>query len=81
MGAEKPILVFAPVNSYISDYAKKHGFALVLNELNPIKLRQYIYKLLDDSSLKCKLVKNARKIKNKHTASVVSTKLQKAMFE
>jgi len=80
LGAGKPILVLAPVNSYISDYAKKHGFALVLNELNPIKLKQYIYKLLDDNLLRCKLLKNAEKIRDSHKASVVSHKLQEALF-
>jgi len=80
LGAGKPILVLAPENSYISDYAKKHGFALVLNELNSIKLRQYIYELLDDNSLRQKLVKNAKKIRDRHKASTVSAKLQKALF-
>lgn len=80
LGAGKPILVLAPEGSYISDYAKKHRFALVLNELNPMKLKQNIYKLLDDSSLRCKLIKNVEKIRDRHTASVVSLKLQKALF-
>ena len=80
LAASKPILVVAPEDSYISDYAKKHGFALVLNELNPIKLKQYIYELLGDNLLRCKLVKNAEKVKGRHMASVVSLKLQEAIF-
>jgi len=78
--ARRPILILAPENSYISNYAKKHGFALVLNELNPIKLKQYIYKLLDDNSLRHILIKNAEKVRYRHKASVVSLKLQKALF-
>lgn len=76
----KPILILAPEDSYISDYAKKHGFALVLNELNSIKLRQYIYKLLSDYSLRHKLIKNAEEVRDRHKASAVSIKLQKALF-
>lgn len=81
LASGKPILVLAPEDSYISDFAKKNGFALVLNELNPIKLKQYIYKLLNDYSLRQKLIKNAEKVKDRHKASIVSLKLQKALFE
>ena len=80
LAAGKPILVFAPEDSCLSAYAKKHGIALILNELNSSKLSQYFYKLLEDNSLRKKLVKNVKKIKEKHRASVVSLKLQEALF-
>ncbi len=81
LGSGKPILILAPENSYISNYAKIHGFALVLNELNPIKLKQYIYNLLNDNVLRQKIIKNIEIIKEKHRASTISLKLQKALFE
>ena len=80
LAAGTPILVFAPEDSCLSAYAKKHGIALILNELNSSKLSQYFYKLLEDNSLREKLVKNVKKIKEKHRASVVSLKLQKTLF-
>lgn len=56
----KPILVHAPKEYYIAKYAKKHNFALVVDEENIEKLKEAIVELIHNKTLKKKLIFNAR---------------------
>ena len=73
----KPILVHAPACAYISQYARKEGFGLVVDTFNPTDLQKAIQRLLSDQGLRQELVRNARRILVRHEATSVSRRLQK----
>ena len=56
-----PILVHAPAYAYISWYARKHGWGLVVDKRNGEGLKRAILNLISDKSLREELVKNAQK--------------------
>jgi len=55
----RPVLIHAPRGSYISEYAKGHNFALVVDEENIEKLKEAITELIVNKSLVRKLTANA----------------------
>ncbi len=55
----RPILIHAPRGSYITEYAKKHNFALVVDEENIEKLKEAIRELCNNKELVTKLVDSA----------------------
>jgi len=55
----RPILIHAPQSSYIAQYAKKHNFALVVDEENIEKLKEAIVELITNKNLVKKLTNNA----------------------
>ncbi len=57
----RPILVHAPLDSYISEYAKKYDFALVVDQPNIEKLKESITTLLTDDKTVARLTENAFK--------------------
>lgn len=73
----RPILIHAPAGSDIAKYAKKHKFALVVDEENVEKLKQAIKRLVFDKELIKQLVNNAWQtaILN-HNAKLTSQKFQ-----
>lgn len=73
----RPILIHAPARSDIANYAKKHKFALVVDEENFEKLKQAIKRLVFDKELIKQLVNNAWQtaILN-HNAKLTSQKFQ-----
>lgn len=82
LASGKPILVHAPRGSYISEYAKKHNFALVVDEENIEGLKEAIVKLIFDQKLVKQLVENARKtFFLNHDAATTSKKLQNFFLE
>lgn len=61
LASGRPILVFAPADSYISWYFKKYQCGLVIDDQDPEKLIKGLELLINDSSLQRQLVENARK--------------------
>lgn len=70
-----PILINAPENSYISWYARKYGFAYVVNSQQENDLQDAVSFLLNNKSSREELVKNALKLAKRHEAKVVSQKM------
>ena len=60
LASDTPILVHAPPEAYISWYAQKYGWGMVVDKPNPKLLKIAILKLLGDKKLQQDLIKNAR---------------------
>ena len=56
-----PILVHAPPYAYISWYARKYGWGLMVDKPDPELLKEAILKLISDKKLQQDLIKNAQK--------------------
>ncbi len=74
-----PILVHAPEYAYISWYARKYGWGLVVDKPNLELLREAVEVLLRDDFLKEKLVQNAFNTVKMHDEVSVSNTLQKCL--
>jgi len=61
LASGRPILVFAPADSYISWYFKKYQCGLVIDNQDPKELIKGLELLINDSSLQRQMVENARK--------------------
>lgn len=61
LASGRPILVFAPADSYISWYFKKYQCGLVIDNQDPEELLKGLEILINDSSLQRHLIENARK--------------------
>jgi len=72
---EVPILVHAPRNSYLARYAKKEGFALVVDEDNILKLKQSLEHLIADKKLQEELILNAKKTSKKHDVNLITKQM------
>jgi len=72
LAAERPILVHAPEDAYISWYAKKHGFGLVVDRPDITLLRESVRQLINDKELREELVLNASNLCKMHDVSKVS---------
>lgn len=73
----RPILIHASKESYIAKYAKKHNFALVVDEENIEKLKEAITELITNRNLVKRLTTNAWQIAlNNHDATKTSKLLQ-----
>ncbi|MBI4250267.1 hypothetical protein HY622_01625 [Candidatus Uhrbacteria bacterium] len=59
--AGRPILVHAPTNSCLVNYARKHGFAEIADQNDSGMLSHSIQKLLTDKQYGAMLVENAKK--------------------
>ncbi len=80
LAAGRPILVYAPTDSYYAQYACEDGFGLVVDQPDPGLLHQAILKLQGDASLREQLVVNARRTAKKHHDSAkVSAQLQQLL--
>ncbi len=77
----KPILVYAPPYSHIARYAKEEGFALVVDEPDPEKLRQAIETLLTDRHLCQRLQKQAQRVlQANHQIKPIQAQFQKTLL-
>lgn len=77
LAAGRPIIVYAPSDSYYAKYAKKEGFGLVVDKPDLNLLREAIIELKNNRSLCERLVKNARRVAIEyHDAEKLSSKLQ-----
>lgn len=80
LAAGRPIIVYAPSSSYCAKYAKEAGFGLVVTEPDCKLLLDAVSKLKKDSTLRKKLVVNAKKtLMECHNAERVSVELQKIL--
>lgn len=74
-----PILVHAPPYAYISWYARKYGWGLVVDKPNPGLLKEAILKLLSNKKLQQDLVKNAQQTALLHDQDRVAGIFKKAL--
>ncbi|MBI3596523.1 MAG: glycosyltransferase [Nitrospirae bacterium] len=74
-----PVLVHAPEDAYISWYAKTYRWGLVVDKPSPELLKEAIWNLLNNGTLREQLVENALKTVQMHDGLAVSTILQKYM--
>ena len=75
-----PILVHAPAECQIAQYAKEHGFALVVDKPDVEELRGAVTRLLQDQSLRAQLVARAWDTAVKyHDAKKAAGQLEQAL--
>lgn len=80
LAAGRPILVHAPPDSYVSQYARKNGFGLVVDRLEFDTLRDATVRLLQDAHLCEDLAVNALNTAKRHDAALVSRRLQEYLL-
>lgn len=61
-----PILVHAASDDYIAEYARKEGWGLVVDKNDPHLLAKAVKKLINDNSLRKRLVKRAFQVAREH---------------
>jgi len=74
-----PILLHSPKDSYLTYIAKKEGFAYVVDEDDPLLLRDAISKLLSDTELRASLITKAFEFARSRDSRFWSTKLKEAL--
>lgn len=75
--AGRPILVYAPTESYYAEYARQQDFALIVDKPDYNALRCAILEFLNNPDLQYRLVTAAKKTaKEYHDAKKVSAQLQ-----
>lgn len=79
--ASRPILIHAPKDSFIVDYAQRNDFAVCVAENNVDLLANAIRNLIRDKDLKLKLVNNCQKTLLQHNSKTVYNKFSKIMDE
>lgn len=72
LAAGRPIIVHAPSDSYISWYAKKNGWAYIVDELDKNKLKEAILKIMSSEKLQQELILNAKKTVLLHESKEVA---------
>ena len=77
LAAGRPVLVYAPPDSYYARYARREGFGLVVDKPDRDLFRKPIFDLKHDAALSRHLVENARRIAvQNHDAVRLSARLQ-----
>lgn len=71
LAAGTPIIVHAPEDAYISWYARKYGWGLVVDKPEPKLLREAIQNLLQDKVLAARLVESGLSTVRMHDESLV----------
>ena len=80
--AAKPILIQAPPNSYLNQYAEEEGFAYIANEDSVDSIKVGIRKILRDKNYSEKLINSARAtFKKNHHPSTSRLRLIKIIEE
>jgi len=59
LASKRPILVHAPVDSYVSWYFKKHDCGIVVDQNRPEELLAGIRSIIEDRGLRTRVIKNA----------------------
>ena len=78
--AGRPILVYAPAESYYARYARQEGFAFVVDQPNCDVLRRAVLELQNNADLRHRLVTSAKRTARKyHDAKQVSLRLQSVL--
>ncbi len=52
LAAARPILVHAPPDAYISNYFRRHGCGVVVDERDPVAVAQALERILGDAELR-----------------------------
>jgi glycosyltransferase involved in cell wall biosynthesis len=81
MTSNRPILIHAPKDAFISKYALENQFAYVVNEPNVVQLKAAISALLTDNALRDNLVANAKATYQKNHDSAKVAEQFKQYFE
>lgn len=82
LAAGKPIIVYAPHDSYVSCYARERGFALVVDKPEIDELKGAILSLLQDRKLSNRLGRMARRTAEmNHDAKKISRAFQQHFCE
>jgi len=76
LAAEKPILIHAPSDCFLSYYARKEGFGYVVDKFDKNELKDALMRILEDKALQRKLTENAKRTVGVHDARVVSERLK-----
>jgi len=76
----RPIVIFAPADSYHSISASEGNWALVINKNSPELLAQKIQELISDIALQEKLVENAFSEARKRASSIHANELLKLIL-
>lgn len=80
LAAGRPILIHAPPYAYINEYARREGFAEVIDEENIDKLSEAVRKLIADVQYSRRLIENAKRTLYKnHDATVNARKLARIL--
>ena len=79
--AKRPILIHAPKDSFIVNYAKKNGFAVCVTENGTNSLANAIQNLIENKNLSVELIKNCQKTFLQHSSRIVYKKFVKIMGE
>jgi len=80
MVSGRPILIYAPKESYISKYGKKNNFAAVVDEESVTAIQFAIRKIVSDKAYAAELVQNARKVfRENHDATANAKALSEAI--
>ena len=60
LASGKPIIVHAPSYAYVSDYARTHGWAQVVDQPQPDVLKKMLMEVIGDENLRNMIVRKAR---------------------
>ncbi|NMB92251.1 MAG: glycosyltransferase family 4 protein [Parcubacteria group bacterium] len=81
MASGVPILVYAPKNIALTEYAIQNKCALVISTRDLNYLKNGIITLIEDSNLREKIAKNAMSlVEKRHSASIVRNEFREALF-
>jgi hypothetical protein len=80
MVSGRPILIHAPPYCFLSRFARREQFALVVDENDPLLLREGVERLLKDADLCAHLVSNARRVAQRFRGEESAGKLKRELF-
>jgi glycosyltransferase involved in cell wall biosynthesis len=75
LASGRPVLIHAPPYAYLGEYARKEGFALVVDEEDTQKLRESVRRLVSDVQYSRQLIENAKRTLKNHDAAVNARRL------
>jgi glycosyltransferase involved in cell wall biosynthesis len=79
--SKRPILIHAPSHYYFCDYLRKYQFGLLVDKLDPQKLKEAIIKLSTNFELQKYLVENADKAaRNYHNKEKIVGEFERIIF-
>ncbi|MBI2910187.1 MAG: glycosyltransferase [Chloroflexi bacterium] len=81
LAAARPILVHAPSYSFIADYARKHGFGLVVDKPDEKELKAALLSLMNDQELRGSLAEKGRALAQHHDLESVSNRLKEFLLQ
>lgn len=80
MLANRPILVHAPPDSFLAKKAREEGFGLVIDALDPVRLKEGILELYYNKGLADQLCERAQTIVQRHDSFKISKLLQRELW-